>query len=124
MGSSCMITLDGDGDADAPWLAWPPPGVLPIQAVAPSRFGDTLDEVGWSLQSDGIRLEDAVVTVTSGGMNMPVNVFQLPGGYGSRYAIRITPDGWTTTAGQTYSVSVSGISTPISYEVSVVDCEQ
>jgi uncharacterized protein YkwD len=124
MGSSCMITLNGSGKAGKAWLAWPPPGVLPIQSVAPSRFGDTLDEVGWSLQSDSIELEGATVTVTSGGADMPVTVYDLPGGYGSRYAIRIVPDGWTTTAGQTYGVSVTGTSTPISYDVNAVDCEQ
>jgi hypothetical protein len=32
--------------------------------------------------------------------------------------------GWDTTAGQTYAVSVTGISTPISYEVQVVSCAQ
>jgi hypothetical protein len=122
MGASCMITLGGEGDADKDWVAWPPAGVMPIEAVAPNRFGDTLDEVGWSIQSDSINLKDATVTITSGGMDMPVMVNELPGGYGSRYALRIAPDGWTTTAGQTYSVSVSGTSTPIAYEVTVVDC--
>jgi hypothetical protein len=44
------------------------------------------------------------------------------GGYGSRYAIGFNPQGWQTSAGQTYSVSVTGIATPINYEVTVVDC--
>jgi hypothetical protein len=38
------------------------------------------------------------------------------------YAIRFNPSGWTTQAGRTYAVSVTGISTPINYSVQVVDC--
>ena len=122
MGASCMQNLNGTGKAGKTWLAWPPPGPFPVQAVKPGRFGGSLDEVGWSIQSDSIDLNAGTVTVTSGGQDMPVNVAELPGGYGSRYALNIQPEGWTTTAGQTYAVSVSGTSTSISYEVQVVDC--
>ena len=38
-------------------------------------------------------------------------------------ARRIAPMGWDAEAGQTYSVSVSGITPAISYEVQIVDCE-
>jgi hypothetical protein len=30
--------------------------------------------------------------------------------------------GWNVAAGQTYSVSVTGVSMPISYDVQFVDC--
>jgi hypothetical protein len=49
-------------------------------------------------------------------------VTQLGSGYGSRYAIRFNPMSWTTMAGQTYSVSVTGIMPPIMYDVQVVTC--
>ena len=101
-------------------MAWPAPGIIPIQAFAPSR--GSIDDTGWTIQSDSIDLGDAVVTVTSGGTAMPVTVTQLMGGYGSRYAIRFNPMGWDTAAGQTYAVSVTGVDAPISYEVVVVSC--
>jgi hypothetical protein len=119
-GASCMQNLRGTGRAGKPWLAWPPPGNVPLQAII-GRRGST-DSTGWTVQSDTINLAGAMVTVTSGGTARPVTVTQLMGGYGSRYAFRFNPQGWQTTAGQTYSVSVSGIPTPINYEVSVVNC--
>jgi hypothetical protein len=91
--------------------------------VKPGRFGSSLDQTGWSIQSDSIDLGAGTVSITSGGSELPVTVTELPGGYGSKYALNITPDGWETTAGQTYSVSVTGTSTPVSYDIDVVDCE-
>jgi hypothetical protein len=121
-GSSCFQNLRGMGRAGKQWMAWPPPGIVPLQAFGTGRT--TIDDTGWSIQSDSVNLSGAVVTVTSGGTDMPVTVTQLMGGYGSSYAIRFNPMGWDTTAGQTYAVSVTGISTPISYEVQVVSCAQ
>lgn len=105
-----------------PWIAWPSPGEFPLQAFAPRRFGGTLDQTGWTVQSDSINLAAAQVTVSSGGMERPVTVTQLMPGYGSRYALRFNPSGWTTKAGETYSVKIAGLSMPIEYEVKVVDC--
>jgi hypothetical protein len=119
-GASCFQNLRGSGRAGKPWMAWPAPGIIPLQAMGTGR--QTIDSTGWSIQSDDVDLGDAVVTVTSGGADMPVTVTQLMGGYGSRYAIRFNPNGWTTTAGQTYSVSVTGTDTPIAYDVQVVTC--
>lgn len=120
-GASCMQNLGGEGRAGKPWMAWPAPGVLPLQATTLGRQA-TLDETGWTVQSDDIDLGSASITVTSDGTDMPVSVTQLDDYYGSRYALRFNPEGWETEAGRTYAVSVEGISTPISYEVSVVDC--
>jgi hypothetical protein len=118
-GASCMQNLRGTGRAGKPWMAWPSPGIIPLQAIVARR--GSLDSTGWTVQSDNINLAAATVTVTSGGMARPVVVTQLMGGYGSRYAIRFNPQGWTTAVG-TYSVSVSGVTPAISYEVNVVDC--
>jgi hypothetical protein len=122
MGASCMQNLTGSGKAGKEWQAWPPPGALPFQAIKPGRFGGSVDETGWSIQSDKIKLDSATVAVTAGGVDMPVTVTKLPGGYGSSYALSMVPNGWQTAAGQTYSVVVSGTSTPIQYDVEVVDC--
>ena len=77
---------------------------------------------GWSVQSDGINLANAQVTVTVDGAAQPVTVTQLDANYGSKYAIRFNPTGWTTQAGKTYSVAISNIPTAINYDVQIVDC--
>jgi hypothetical protein len=81
-----------------------------------------VDSTGWTIQSDSISLSGAQVTITDGGTNRPVTVTNLQSGYGSKYAINMKPQGWTSQAGHTYSVSVTGISQPISYDVQVVAC--
>lgn len=119
--ASCMWTLNGTGKVNKAWTAWPAPGVIPLQALTPAR-GTGIDSTGWTVQSDSIDLAAAQVTVTVDGASQPVTVTQLDANYGSRYAIRFNPMGWTTQAGKTYSVSVTGIPTAISYDVQVVSC--
>ena len=63
------------------------------------------------------------MTITSNGAPRPVQVEELTGNYGQAKAIRIAPDGWEAAAGETFSVSVGGVSTPIAYEVQMIDCE-
>ena len=118
---SCLWVIGGNGGSNAPFVAFPSPGVWPLQAMTAS-FG-SVDDTGWTIQSDSIDLGSASVTITDGGNSLPVTVSQLLGGYGSSYAIRINPQGWTTAAGHTYQVSVSGVSAPIDYSVEVVDCD-
>jgi hypothetical protein len=103
-----------------PWVAWPAPGQIPIQAFG-SGFSK-LDQTGWSVQSDTIDFQSAQVKVTSAGMDLAVTVTPLSGGYGSLYAMRFNAMGWTAAAGQTYHVAISGASMPIEYDVEVVDC--
>jgi hypothetical protein len=118
---SCQYQPPGRPAAGAkPWVAWPPPGQIPIQAM--SSIFMSIDQTGWSLQSDTIDFKSAQVAVTSGGMNLAVTVTQLGSGYGSYYAMRFNPMGWQSAAGNTYHVKVSGTSTPIEYDVEVVDC--
>jgi hypothetical protein len=121
-GASCMQNLRGTGRAGKAWLAFPSPGVFPFQGMRPSGRGQTVDQTGWSIQSDSIALANATVTVTSDGVDQPVTVTQLENNYGARYALRFNPNGWTTQAGRTYSVSVTGIPTAIRYDVTFVDC--
>jgi len=119
-GSSCMWVFGGDGGGDRRWTAWPPPGPFPLQAVDPSFA--SIDETGWTLQSSAIDLRSARVTVTAGGAAKPVTTTVLGANFGSRHAVSFVPQGWTTQAGVTYHVEVSGTSEPIVYDVSVVDC--
>jgi hypothetical protein len=119
-GSSCMQNIGGDGDAGKEWLAWPPPGPFPLQAYGGRNR--SLSDTGWSIQSEDIDLGNATVTVASGGMDLPLEVSDLMGNYGSTEAIRIVPNGWDPEAGQTYAVSVAGVTPPIAYEFQIVDC--
>ena len=91
-------------------------------AIPTLQASYSVDVTGWSLQSDSINLANAQVTVTDNGVDKPVTVTQLYANYGSRNALRFNPQGWTSQAGHTYRVSVTNISTPISYDVEVVDC--
>jgi len=46
-----------------------------------------------------------------------------PGRLRISICLPLQPSGWQTTAGQTYTINVTGIETPITYDVTVVDCE-
>lgn len=41
----------------------------------------------------------------------------------SKYAIRFVPMGWSSAAGHTYSVAVTGAAPAIAYDVHVVSCK-
>jgi uncharacterized protein YkwD len=118
---SCMWVISGSGNANRPWTAWPAEGVFPVEAMTQSF--QSIDDTGWTIQSNSINLGGAQVTVTDNGNPAPVQVSSLAGGYGSTYAIKMIPQGWTSQAGHTYAVSVAGVSEPIDYEVQMVACE-
>ncbi len=120
--SSCLWTLTGTGKAGKPWMAWPPAGIVPVQAVFAGGTKGGADTTGWTVESDNINLANAQVTVTLDGATMPVTVAQLLGGYGSKYAISFIPMGWTTQPNKTYSVSITGAQMPISYTVQTISC--
>ncbi len=114
--ASCLKVEGGSGVANPqPWVAWPAPGVVPINSLL------SVDYTGWSIHSDTINLNNAQVSVQSGGTNLPVKVAQAAG-YGATYGISFQPTGWHSTVGNTYSVSVTGISSPIQYTVTIVGC--
>ncbi len=121
---SCMWVIGGSGGPGNDWTAWPPPGPVPLDAFYLSWTD--LDQTGWSVQSAAIDLGSAQVTVTADGEDLPVTITQLQDGYGGWdvTAFAFFPDGWSTEAGTTYLVEVTGISEPIEYEVEVVDCGQ
>ncbi len=103
------------------WIAWPPPGLVPLDAVL-------ADFTGWTLQSDSLTLRDARVAVTVDGAPRAVQQRRLSPVYGTREAIAFVPDGWQSEAGVTYRVVVEGALSgaqpvPIEYEVQVVDCD-
>jgi hypothetical protein len=119
-GASCMQALPGSGDAAKPWVAWPPPGLFPMEAYSYPPY--SLDSTGWSIQSEAIDLSSADVLVRANGVVVPVRVTELEGRSGSTNAIRIVPLGWRARSGEKYSVTVTRTSTPIAYEFEIVDC--
>lgn len=116
--SSCFYQADGTSNAGMRFVAWPPPGPVPLQAILATE----VDEAGWTIQSDSINLSDATVAVEEAGQPLAVSQFTLPGGYGSRYALRVVPTNWKLQAGHGYRVTASG--TDIDYTIDVVDCEK
>ncbi|HZL20607.1 MAG TPA: CAP domain-containing protein [Polyangia bacterium] len=118
MTASCFYQVGGTGKAGVPYVGWPPAGPVPLQAFTATE----LDKSGWSLQSDTINLGSATATVMDGTTNQPVTVSTNLGSYGAKYAMGITPNGWTSEAGHNYTVTIGGTTTPITYTVQVVDC--
>ncbi len=117
---SCLYVINGFGGGGGGWTAFPGPGVFPYEGVKPFLY--SIDEAGWSIQSDSINLGGASVTITANATEVPVVVNQLGSGFGSAYAIAIVPQGWQTQPDTTYHVSVTGIATAIDYDVYVADC--
>ena len=115
-----MSVLTGNGNAGTQWVAWPSPGYFPIQAV--SQSWTSIDDTGWSLQSDVVDLTGATVLVTEDGQPRPVKTTTLLQHYGSTTALMIMPQGWRSRAGSTYKVTVVGADMPVEYEVTMVDC--
>jgi uncharacterized protein YkwD len=114
--ASCLKVVGGNPIPNPqPWVAWPPPGAVPINSLL------SVDYTGWSIHSDTINLSNAKVSVQSGGTNLPVTVAQAAG-YGATFGISFQPVGWHSTVGNTYTVSVTGISSPIKYSVTIVGC--
>ncbi len=127
-GGSCHNVIGGSGSATKRFVGWPPAGPVPLQAIAIPTVGATnsIDRTGWTLQtySTADNLTNATVTVTDNGVNMPVTVTPLGANYGSRSAVRWVPMGWVSTAGHSYTVTVTSetMTTPITYTVDVVSC--
>ncbi len=127
--TSCLWVHDGTAGASYDYLAWPPPGAVPLEAFYISDFGTGRDlglkDSAWSIQSETIDFgDDVVATITDGGVNRPVRTYVLGRGYGTRYGLGIEPMGWDVDPGHTYHVQVTGASLPSSivYDVQVVGC--
>jgi len=118
MTGSCFQQVNGTGKANIPFVAWPPPGPVPLAAITTTN----VDKAGWSIQSDTINTNSASATVTDGTTNLAVTVANSLPSFGARYAMSILPMGWTEQAGHNYTVTVSGTTTPITYTIQVQDC--
>jgi len=117
---SCLWVIGGKGNSPRKWVAWPPDGEVPLAAFG--QGGGSIDQTGWTLQSDSVSLHNAKVKVTVGGVEKPVKQRPLKSGYGSKHAIAWVPQGWKAQAGTTYHVAIKGASTDFEYDVKVLAC--
>ena len=118
---SCMYVIGGSGTGNSPWTAWPPPGPVPYELM--NLAWATLEETGWSIQSDSINLSNAAVAVTlDDGTDLPVTVTELGAWYGSQFALSMVPNGWVSQPGRTYDVHIEATGGVIDYSVELVDC--
>jgi hypothetical protein len=104
------------------WVAWPPDGPVPMEMLDAER----VDDAGWTVQSPTEDLDASTVEVTvtiDGATTKNVHVSHLTPRFGSRSAIRFTPDGWLTAAGHRYAVTVTmADGKKIEYVVAPTDC--
>lgn len=119
--SSCVHLGDGTASGGRDWVAWPPEGVVPLDLVR----AHGLDETGWSvharfdLSGAEVKIEDATTSA-----DKPVTVTSLVTNYGSSFALRLVPRGWSAEPGHAYRVTVTGAAQPVDYRADVVDCRE
>lgn len=120
---SCLHVLGGRGRADARFTAWPPPGLVPLQALFSQGWAD-IDEAGWSVQSDTVPVHRATeVTVKKDGVVVEVDTWVLDEGYGSAFGLGIRPRGFKTELGSTYEVTIEGSAFDVvTYTFTPIDC--
>lgn len=105
--------------AEAPsWVAWPPPGAVPIDAVQRTLA----DRTGWTVQSSSLDLDGASVTVSVDGQPKEISVHPLERTLGSLTAIRFVPRGWSSEANERYDVHVERGDLRIDFTVEPVSC--
>ncbi len=105
--------------APVAWVAWPPPGAVPIDAFARTA----VDRLGWTVQSSTLDLDGAHVEVRRAGALLPIKVSALERMSGSFTAVRFVPDGWSSEAGRRYDVHVQTEGVLVDYAVTPVACD-
>lgn len=100
------------------WVAWPPPGPVPIDAFRRTK----VDRMGWTIQSSSLDLDGASVEVRVAGAERPVDVRPLERTMGSLTAIRFLPAGWSSEAEERYDVHVAKGNIVIDYTVEPIAC--
>ncbi len=126
---SCVHLATYEVDDTTAWTAWPPPGDIPRGML--ESYGYTVDEVGWSVQSDRYALEDARVTLTVDGTEHEMQVVPLAPWMGSASAIRWRLPAELHGLEGPYDVHVSSPMNPgpdgplpfaFDYTVRIIDC--
>jgi hypothetical protein len=100
------------------WVSWPPPGMVPLGIFR----AHALDSTGWTVQSTFIDFRDARVRVLRDKQEIAVTTRALEPAMGSLSALSFVPEGWVTTAGETYHVYVDTPLESLGYDVRPVEC--
>jgi hypothetical protein len=120
--ASCLWVIPDVAPASTTlFRAWPPPGPVPAEILRIFINLQTLDTSGWSIQSWTDDLQMAKVSVLEDGVEQAVDVTALAP-LAEKSAIRIKPAGWSTRAGHSYHVDVTGVVTPFSYDFQPIEC--
>jgi hypothetical protein len=116
--ASCLGVFGmSGGGTSGEWYAYPPPGAVP----------EGVTRNAWSWHTTRYDVTNATVTVTrmSDGMNLAVRMLTLLQGFGDT-TVGWFPSGWMATAGETYHVSIGGLTggsgTTVDYSVRVIAC--
>jgi hypothetical protein len=122
--STCMHVARGTADAGRDVIPWPAPGPFPYDAHLTSAMGGFQDDTGWSIHSDRVNMNNAVVTVLrlQDDLEMPIDQRRLEAAGGAGHGLAFIPQGWAPQAGETYRVTVAGLRDPLEYEVKFIDC--
>lgn len=114
---SCMDVFSGGGDAQVPFIAWPPPGYVPLSAAA----GE------WSISLWGRRVTgDSVLRIDTGdGTSTQLEYADLELGYGSASSVIsfVVPEALRRD-GQQITVTLDRLSegAPLQYTVVYTAC--
>lgn len=94
-----VIGAFGDAQSASPWVAWPPAGFVPSEAVFPR----------WSISRPGADFSQASVSVTRNGQPVAVTLLPIADGFGDPTLGWELPVTTPTSADVTYQVRVSNI---------------
>jgi hypothetical protein len=108
---NCLHVFSWGGSSTRSWVAFPAPGPYPSQAVLGA----------WTFSSSGVGSSTTVTVIKeSTGTDLGASANLLAGGYGLS---TVSFDPGEATVGETYVVTVSGLSgEDIVYRVRIVDC--
>jgi len=113
--AECLAVFGSSGTGPTPpWVAVPNPGFVPMPIAT----------WAWTFHSSLGGTANATIAVTraSDNANLMVTRTTLSQGYGQD-AVSWRPMGWTPTAGETYKVTISGLSGgDVRYAVRPVTC--
>ena len=115
--ASCMYSFSMERRHDVAFVAWPPPGPMPIQAA--------LGELSVSLYGVRPGPDFAIEVAWDDGLFEAVAVEALPGGFGAGSAYRFgSGAGARWQPGHSMHVALRGLGTSpdIEYTVELVDC--
>jgi len=112
--AECLAVFGSSGGGPTPeWVAFPPPGFVPISVV----------DWTWTLQAPGAAQASLKVTRSSDSAVLDFDKLPLQQGYGMYEAIAFRPKGWNPAAGEKYIVEYTGVSAgTISFELTPVSC--